>query len=233
MTRTVPQAALGGLNAAAVHVEVGLRGARAHGPLLGLGLHVSSVPVIARAERGQLVLDTGRRRRSARAVAVAAGVRHALEAPGVVTVWYLEPGTLDWPELWPRRAGPLAPHRLKELHTLDAALLAAPGRVAHPGVARALDALRDDPSLGARALADVAHLSPSRLRHAFVETVGVNASRYRWWLRLRVAALALRQQHSLTEAAHEAGFSDAAHFSRTFRRAFGFPPSRLVANTRW
>ena len=32
---------------------------------------------------------------------------------------------------------------------------------------------------------------------------------------------------SLTEAAHEAGFADSAHFSRTFRRMFGLAPSSL------
>ncbi|MCU0699476.1 MAG: AraC family transcriptional regulator [Myxococcaceae bacterium] len=221
------------MNAAAVHVEVGLRGARARGPLLGVGLHVSSVPLIARAEDRRLVLDTGRRRVTARAVAVAAGVRHALEAPGDVTIWYFEPGTLDWPELAPGRAGALSGPRLRQLEELDTTLLASPGRVTHAAVAQALEALRRDPSLETRALAELVQRSPSRLRHAFIETIGVNASRYRWWLRLRLAALSLRQGRSLTDASHEAGFSDAAHFSRTFRRAFGFPPSLLVAAAGW
>jgi AraC-like DNA-binding protein len=34
--------------------------------------------------------------------------------------------------------------------------------------------------------------------------------------------------HSLTEAAYQGGFADAAHFSRTFRRMFGLPPSQLL-----
>jgi AraC-like DNA-binding protein len=32
---------------------------------------------------------------------------------------------------------------------------------------------------------------------------------------------------SLTDAAHEAGFADSAHLSRTFRRMFGVAPSSL------
>jgi AraC-like DNA-binding protein len=32
---------------------------------------------------------------------------------------------------------------------------------------------------------------------------------------------------SLTEAAHQAGFSDSAHFSRTFKRTFGLPATTL------
>ncbi len=210
-----------------------MRGAKASGPLLGLGLHVSSVPVLARAEAGLLRLRTEKTSHTGRAVAIAAGVRHALESPERVTVWYLEPGALDWVELKPGRAGVLSPLRLRQLAQLDHALFELPGRVPHPGVARVLDALRKDPTLDVHALSTLAGLSPSRLRHAFLEHVGVNTSRYRWWLRLRLAALALKQGRSLTDAAHEAGFSDAAHFSRTFRGAFGFPPSRLVRAAGW
>ena len=32
---------------------------------------------------------------------------------------------------------------------------------------------------------------------------------------------------SLTQAAHEAGFADSAHLSRTFRRTFGLPAAGL------
>jgi AraC-like DNA-binding protein len=38
---------------------------------------------------------------------------------------------------------------------------------------------------------------------------------------------------SLTEAAHEAGFADSAHFSRTFRRTFGLPAASLRVNGRF
>ena len=33
---------------------------------------------------------------------------------------------------------------------------------------------------------------------------------------------------SLTAAAHDAGFADSAHFSRTFLRMFGIPASVLL-----
>jgi AraC-like DNA-binding protein len=32
---------------------------------------------------------------------------------------------------------------------------------------------------------------------------------------------------SMSEAAHAAGFADAAHLSRTSKKMFGFPPSQI------
>ena len=48
----------------------------------------------------------------------------------------------------------------------------------------------------------------------------------RWRRVLRAWEIVLRGE-SLSTAAHEAGFADAAHLSRTSNRMFGFPPSAL------
>jgi AraC-like DNA-binding protein len=37
---------------------------------------------------------------------------------------------------------------------------------------------------------------------------------------------------SLTDAAHEAGFADAAHFTRTMRRHFGVTPGSMLRSLR-
>ena len=50
--------------------------------------------------------------------------------------------------------------------------------------------------------------------------------RYRAWQRLRAAIREVAGGSSLTAAAHAAGFADQAHFTRSFRRTFGAPPSR-------
>jgi AraC family transcriptional regulator len=42
-------------------------------------------------------------------------------------------------------------------------------------------------------------------------------------LRIERAVQLYAGGRSLTEAAHQAGFADSAHFSRTFRRTFGLP----------
>jgi AraC family transcriptional regulator len=70
-------------------------------------------------------------------------------------------------------------------------------------------------------------LSPSRFRHLFVEQVGMGLRPYVLWRRfLKVWELAMKGE-SISQAAHAAGFADAAHLTRTARQMFGFPPSAL------
>lgn len=72
-----------------------------------------------------------------------------------------------------------------------------------------------------------AFLSPGRFRHLFVEQTGLALRPYILWRRfLKVWELAM-QGESMPEAAHAAGFADAAHLSRTGKRMFGFPPSAM------
>ena len=77
------------------------------------------------------------------------------------------------------------------------------------------------------AAARAAGLSPSRARHLFVEQTGLPFRTWLLWLRINRAVGLFSGGASLTEAAHEAGFSDSAYFSRTFRRMFGLPAAAL------
>jgi AraC-like DNA-binding protein len=70
-------------------------------------------------------------------------------------------------------------------------------------------------------------LSPSRARHLFAAEAGLPFKAYVLWERLERAVEHYAAGHSLTEAAHEAGFADSAHLSRTFRKTFGIPASWL------
>ncbi len=63
----------------------------------------------------------------------------------------------------------------------------------------------------------------------FSEQVGIPFRRFVLWLRLRRAAEHAWRTQSLTEAAHAAGFSDLAHFSRVCRATFGVAPTGLQA----
>lgn len=74
-------------------------------------------------------------------------------------------------------------------------------------------------------VAEAVFLSPSRFRHLFVEETGMAFRPYVLWLRLQRALECFTAGESLTGAAYEAGFSDVAHLSRTFRRMFGVNPT--------
>jgi AraC-like DNA-binding protein len=75
-------------------------------------------------------------------------------------------------------------------------------------------------------LAAEAAMSPFYFARVFSELVGEPPHRYLLRVRLRRAAQLLRTGASVTEAALKSGFPDVNHFSKTFRRRFGVPPSR-------
>lgn len=79
-------------------------------------------------------------------------------------------------------------------------------------------------------LAAAVHLSPSRLRHLFVEEVGIPIRAYVVWRRSldAVRSIVLTDER-LAGVAHGSGFADQAAFSRTYRRQFGRPPSRFAS----
>jgi len=76
--------------------------------------------------------------------------------------------------------------------------------------------------------AAVARLSPSRYRHLFVAQTGTSFRAYVLWLRLNMAVQSATEGHSWTTCAHEAGFADSSHLTRTFKRMFGINPASLV-----
>jgi AraC-like DNA-binding protein len=71
-------------------------------------------------------------------------------------------------------------------------------------------------------------MSPTRLTHVFSREVGIPFRRFVLWTRIKHAVSTTRAGANLTAAAVAAGFSDAAHFSRTFRGMFGLSPSRVL-----
>jgi AraC-like DNA-binding protein len=102
------------------------------------------------------------------------------------------------------------------------------GPATDPRVLKAIDTIKA--SLDSTVtLADVARsvcLSPSRLRRLFVQETGLTFRSYVLWQRLQ-RVFGMMTTTSMTEAAHAAGFADAAHMSRTFRRMMGIAPTSL------
>src|SRR5262249_7473937 len=96
-----------------------------------------------------------------------------------------------------------------------------------PRVARARELLQAAPMhrMPLANLAQAVSLSPSRLAHLIRPPLGMPVRRYLLWLRLRDAVGTMAGGATITEAAHAAGFADAPHLDRTFRRMIGFTPS--------
>lgn len=205
---------------------------------------------------GTLAIHLGGKTLRGAGVLTRPDVPHALDARGVdVLLVFIEPESDVGASLCATMATPVrlitpAERRRIDPHLDPRALMGSSGpawtaRVAevlgdaavpssrpmHPRVKRLLARLKsappDDTSLPA--LARIAGLSPGRLMHVFTESLGIPLRPYLAWLRLQRAAGAIVAGHSLTDAAAIAGFSDSAHLSRSFRRAFGMTPSALRA----
>ena len=81
-------------------------------------------------------------------------------------------------------------------------------------------------SIRLQELAELTELSQSYFSHAFKATTGVPPHQWQMNARIRhVQNLLLRGDVPLTEIAAESGFSDQAHFTRTFRRFVGDTPA--------
>lgn len=104
-----------------------------------------------------------------------------------------------------------------------------------PRIQMALGFAQSQPELKTplKAVAEAVGLSEGRLVHLFKQQVGIPIRRYLLWLRIIHAIENLFANVSLTTAAHNAGFADSAHFTRTFRRMFGVTPSELFKNSQF
>jgi AraC-like DNA-binding protein len=121
-----------------------------------------------------------------------------------------------WRALLPRSAAPSSPSR--GAARVCAVIASLPARVARPV----------DPER----LAVEAALSRDRFAHVFKAQTGLALRPYLRWLRLIRALGGTALGSDLTTAAHDAGFADAAHLSRTMRRHFGIALSQIVASLR-
>lgn len=84
-----------------------------------------------------------------------------------------------------------------------------------------------------RPLGEVARelgLSYEHASRAFKEATGLTLRGYRLWRKLNWIRNTYRGDKTLTEIAHESGFTDLAHMTRVHSRIFGLPPSRIFRN---
>lgn len=88
--------------------------------------------------------------------------------------------------------------------------------------------LTADDNLSVDDLASLVNLSVPRLVQLFKKQTGVPMRRYRLWHRLFVTGVEMATGRNLTEAAINAGFTDSAHFSHTFKAMFGMAPTTII-----
>ena len=62
--------------------------------------------------------------------------------------------------------------------------------------------------------------------------MGVPLRSYQLWIKAIRAAARMDKGARLTDIAHEVGFADSAHLSRTWRRTYGFAPSYITDGAR-
>ena len=97
----------------------------------------------------------------------------------------------------------------------------------HPRVRRAVERVRASLSdaLLLSDLADEMNLSKYHLARSFQRSFGVPPHRFRKLLRLQRARRLLERGFTVADAAHETGFADAPHLSRTFCEWLGVTPA--------
>jgi AraC-like DNA-binding protein len=229
------------------------------GPLRHNSMHAHSVPVMVTGLYGpfRFRLAPGRWQRCAAAV-IPAGTPYEFDAGGeALAVIYLEPSVGRADTLVPLLSdcaeadgAVTGVSRLtRELRLLYEAPNGGVGgmlddfarfsqsrarreidrRIAH---AIAMLSSSADETVSVVDVAQRAGLSASRFQHLFVEHAGVPFRRFRGWQRLRRAISAITSGASFTHAAHDAGFADLAHFSRSFRQTFGAPASPSLRKVR-
>jgi AraC-like DNA-binding protein len=102
-------------------------------------------------------------------------------------------------------------------------------RIDLPAVERGLDFLRSRLAVvQSGEVEEVTGLDRYQFARQFHAVYGTSPYRYSVMRRLDAARGWLRDARPLAEAAVEAGFADQAHFTRTFKAAFGMTPGRYV-----
>lgn len=86
--------------------------------------------------------------------------------------------------------------------------------------------LHVDEGVSLKEIAAYCFLSETRFLHLFKEKTAINFRRYQIWNKL-IKSLPFLTIQSITETAHQFGFSDNSHYSRSFKETFGLTPKIL------
>jgi len=101
-----------------------------------------------------------------------------------------------------------------------------------PRAAILRDLMRRSPECTLEEMADRLNVAYTTASHVFARVMGVPLRSYQLWIKAVRAAARMAVGARLTEIAHEVGFVDSAHLSRTWRRSYGFAPSLITDGMR-
>jgi AraC-like DNA-binding protein len=140
---------------------------------------------------------------------------------------------------WPCRSRSF----LLELLFLVERLFSAPQKTDESALAATSDEVADiilylhshyDKRITIEELTRTFHVNRTTLTERFREATGMPAIAYLIQLRVRMAAMLLRDTElSISEILHRVGFNDPTHFGRTFRKYMGHSPSEYRENFCW
>lgn len=82
-------------------------------------------------------------------------------------------------------------------------------------------------------IASQVNLSPSRFIHLFKSETGITYRRMQLWNKLMASIHDISNHKNITDLAHAHGFSDSAHYSRTFKQTFGLNPKSLIKHSQF
>lgn len=172
-------------------------------------------------------------------VLIRPGVEHSVEIGGRAKVLYfdglafpLDAGVADHV---PRRLTSLAVDALDGCQdaTLELRLRFADRDQACPSaIARIIEDILSDPMnrMSQDELANRTGLERTRALRSFKAATGMTFRAFKNWTGLQAAARQIAEGELIRTAAMDAGFSDSAHLTRTFRQSFGITPSAATAD---
>lgn len=218
------------------------------GPSLHLQPHSGSVWCLAVGVDGDLIVTTEAQRMVSRSVLIPPRTVHHLDTGGGRLIsCYLDPASdraVCCRSKCTAVAGEFAVdhvdvEELTKLPADDVAAqlwldLAAPAaaRPMDPRIHEVLARIIADPAgaPAARRFADELGLSESRFLHLFRQESGTSVRRYRLWMRLIRAGVAISAGKNLTDAAADAGFASPSHLADRFKSTFGLTATQLLGS---
>ena len=101
-----------------------------------------------------------------------------------------------------------------------------------PRIRMLRELVRKRPACSLEDMAGELNVSYTTASHLFSRAMGVSLRSYQLWVKAVRAAGRMVVGARLTDIAHEVGFTDSAHLSRTWRRTYGFAPSYVTDGTK-